>query len=176
MKSSFRNVLKLGCSQVQRRHTCIWNSSVKLNSSSSDLNLFFKDDLCTVHSPGNLDVIVPHVPFRSFPVTLENVFWTAARVQNEKWVISNKNTASARGKFNPKSQEFREDWAPEHVQQFDAGRRELGKENKLFPVFCNREVWQCLWHVTSQRPLLQLVLDFQCLKPRMQHQLQTVAN
>lgn len=39
---------------------------------------------------------------------------------------------SARGKFNPKSQEFCEDWAPEYVQQFDAGRRELGKENSYF--------------------------------------------
>lgn len=49
-----------------------------------------------------------------------------------KRAVSNKNMVSARGKFNPKSQEFCEDWAPEYVQQFDAGRRELGKENSYF--------------------------------------------
>lgn len=43
MESSFQNVLTLGCSQVQRRHVCIWNSSVKLNSSYSDLNLAFNE-------------------------------------------------------------------------------------------------------------------------------------
>lgn len=71
MKSSFQNMLKLGCSQVWRRHACVWNSSVKLNRSYSEHNLFFKDGLCTVHSPGNLDVIVPPLPLRrSFPMTL----------------------------------------------------------------------------------------------------------
>lgn len=43
MESSFQNMLTLGCSQVQRRHACIWNSSEKLNSSYSDLNLIFND-------------------------------------------------------------------------------------------------------------------------------------
>jgi len=79
----------------------------ELNSSYSDLNLVFKDDLCTVLSPGNLEVIVPHLPFRrSFPMTFGKLFWTTEGVQNQETVVNNENMASARGKFNPKSQEF----------------------------------------------------------------------
>lgn len=57
-----------------------------------------------------LDVIAPHLSFRiNFLMTLGKMFWTTERVQNEKRVVSNTNMISARDKFNPKSQEFRED-------------------------------------------------------------------
>lgn len=76
--------------------------------------------------------------------------------------------ASARGKFNLKWLELWEDWAPEYVQQFDAGRRELGKKNSYAQSFVKERSDNASG--TSQ------VLDFQILHSHMHHQLQTVAN
>lgn len=99
-----------------------------------------------------LDVIAPHLSFRrNFLMTLGKMFWTTERVQNEKWVVSNTNMISARDKFNPKSQEFREDWVPEYTQECHAGRRELGKENSY-----------------SQCPIkIDLSMSLACHKPKV---------